>query len=107
MNLNIANYSNVAISFWMKYETEDANETDMVALYVLGTDDAPHSIPASRLTGSDFEWKQYTFTLAEFAAQSNAIPEDNLQLWFRFVSDASGTARGAFIQDVEVWGDAN
>ncbi len=101
--IDISNYSSVTISFWMKYETEDGSDNDMVGLYIYGTDDTFHSYLGSRWTDSNFEWNQYHIALTEF----DAYPSASLQFAFRFVTDVSVTAQGAYIEDIQIWGDAN
>lgn len=101
--IDISNYSDVTISFWMKYETEDGNDNDMVGLYVWGTDDSFHSFAGSRWTDSNFEWQQYHIAITSFDSYSMT----SLQFAFRFVTDASITARGVYIEDVQVWGKMN
>ena len=96
--VDISDYSDITVRFWMKYETE--SNYDYMTFLVQGTDDLWYYNNDSRWTGSDFTWRQYEFSLSSFPH----TPSNNVRIGFLFESGAADCFRGAFIGDIEIWG---
>ena len=97
--VDIRAYSDVIIRFWMKYETE--LDYDFVRINIRGNDDRWYYSNATQWSGSDFTWKLYEVSLDDFG---DVTPASFLRIGFRFLSDINNGGRGAYIDDVEIWG---
>ncbi|NQT34680.1 BACON domain-containing protein [bacterium] len=97
--VDIVDYSDVSVKFWMKYETEDS--LDYVRFLPLGTDSTwSFNENLHQWSGSDFTWRQYEAPLSSF----QLAPSDSIRFAFFFNSDTANYYQGAFIDDIEVWG---
>ena len=97
--IDIRSFSDVTIRFWMKYETEQGY--DYVSFNVRGNDDVWYYIQSTQWSGNDFVWRQYEVNLSDFG---NVAPTSFLRIGFFFNSDISTGHRGAYIDEIEIWG---
>jgi len=97
--INIRDYTDISIKFWMKYETE--TDADYVKFLVKGMDGNWYFIyRITRWSGGDHVWHYYDISLSWF----QHAPLYDLRIAFIFESNASNCYHGASISDIEVWG---
>ena len=97
--VNVISFSDATIRFWMKYETETG--PDHIRMTVCGNDYNWHYLPSTHWSGGNFTWHQYEVNLSDFG---DVAPTILLWIGFSFTSDFSIGYRGAYIDDIEVWG---
>jgi len=98
-SIDIRSFSDVTIRFWMKYETEQ--DYDYVRFTIRGNDDVWYYMETTQWSGNDFTWRQYEVNLSDF---SDVAPTSFLRIGFFFNSDISNSYRGAYIDEIEIWG---
>jgi len=94
--IDLTGYSNAEFSFWMWYDTEPTNDYLNVQYYSgSGWIDFPGSPFSSPSGGGPVGWVQQTYSLDGISS---------FRFRFNFHSDASTTAEGVYIDDIEVVG---
>ena len=96
--VNISDYRDIFIRFWMKYDTE--RNYDTVKFIVLGNNGSWYSLSSLTWQGEDYTYRKYEVPLALFSSASPNF----LRFGWRFESDYDRTRRGVYIDDIEVWG---
>ncbi len=97
---DIRGRSDVDIRFQMRFQTESPQ--DYVRLCVFGADLNWYYLPEiTEWSGDDYIWRKYIIPLNYFSRP----PHDFLLMAFKFNSDIMTSYKGAYIKDIEVWGD--
>ncbi|MCF7810036.1 hypothetical protein K9N50_03510 [bacterium] len=92
--IDIRDYDDVIIRYWMKFETEN---TDMWGITVYNSENLAASI---KMGGEWFSWVGGIFEISSF----NEYRPLDLKFGFTFESNSSIGYRGVYIDDIEVWG---
>jgi hypothetical protein len=96
--VNISGYTNVQISFWIWYDTE--NSYDYVSFqYYKPSTGSWVQFTNGKFTGTGTTWAQKTFTVPAEAGTT-------FKFRWRFYSDYSVTKEGAYIDDIAVTGSS-
>ena len=98
-SIDIRSFSDATIRFWMKYETEQ--DYDYVRFTIRGNDDVWYYMDSTQWWGNDFSWRQYEVNLSDFR---DVAPTSFLRIGFFFNSDINNGYRGAYIDEIEIWG---
>ncbi|MBT7616266.1 MAG: BACON domain-containing protein [Calditrichaeota bacterium] len=96
--MDVRQYSEVVIQFWMYYETQE--DDDYVNFFVRGDDDNWYFKTWTQWSGSNSSWMEYAVNLSDWG---DIISEDFLRFGFGFTSNHSTQFAGAFIDGIEIW----
>lgn len=94
--VNISDYSDVIIRFWMKYEMETG--VDFFRFLIRGNDDQWYPFSWS---GDNFTWRQWEVKVSDLG---EVAPANLLRIGFLFEADYNNGGEGVYIDDIEIWG---
>ncbi len=96
-NLDLSSYLSAEISFWTKYNIENA--FDYMYLEI-SNDGGVTFVKIDEFTGVSSSWTEYTYNIGTFAGNSN------VKVRFRFFSDQAVVGDGMYIDDLTITGSA-
>jgi Immune inhibitor A-like, MAM domain/Secretion system C-terminal sorting domain len=96
-NLDLSSYLSAEISFWTKYNIENA--FDYMYLEI-SNDGGITFVKINEFTGILASWTEHTYNIGTFAGNSN------VKVRFRFFSDQAVVGDGMYIDDLTITGSA-